>query len=137
MIFSSKSDPSCARAFFGQGLRFVTVGVVNAIGTLILYELLLFVVPYMYAYAISWLAGLFFVNIAYPHFVYRKAALTRRETVLNSAYYVLSFTVSWALLHLFTEEMGIRPRLSMLCVLAVVVPLNFLVTRGIYRSKPV
>jgi putative flippase GtrA len=137
MTFSPKSDPGHVRVFFGQGLRFVTVGMVNAVGTLILYELLLFVMPYMPAYVFSWFAGLLFVNVAYPRFVYRKAAVTRREAALNSMYYVVSFAVSWGLLHLFTEEMGIRPRLSMLCVLAIVVPMNFLVTRGIYRSRPV
>lgn len=135
MTSSPRSGRDAVRALFGQGLRFVTVGAVNTVGTLLLYQLLLFAMPYMAAYALAWLAGLFFVNVAYPRFVYGKTTVPRRETLLNSAYYVLSFAVSWALLRLFTAAMDINPRLSVFCVLVIVVPLNFWVTRLIYRPE--
>jgi len=135
MTSSSKPDPGPASRLLGQGLRFITVGALNTLGTLALYQLLLFVVPYMAAYALAWLAGLFFVNVAYPRFVYGKPAVTRRDTALNSGYYLLSFIASWALLHLFTSTAGIQARLSVFLVLAVVVPINFMVTRLIYRPQ--
>jgi RimJ/RimL family protein N-acetyltransferase/putative flippase GtrA len=135
MISSSKPDLNPASRLLGQGLRFVTVGAINTLGTLALYQLLLFVLPYMAAYALAWLAGLAFVNLAYPRFVYRKPAVTRRDTALNSAYYLLSFVASWGLLHLFTATAGIQARLSVFLVLALIVPLNFLVTRLIYGPR--
>jgi len=135
MISSSKLERKRVRELAGQGARFVVVGALNTLGTLALYQLLLFVLPYMLAYAVAWLAGLLFVNVAYPRFVYGKGGVTHRDTILNSVYYLLSFVASWALLHFFTAYVKIPPRLSVFCVLAVVVPLNFLVTRLIYRPQ--
>ena len=122
-----------SKEFFAQGLRFVLIGVLNTLGTVALYQLLLFILPYTPAYALSWFAGLIFVNFAYPRFVYGKSRVTRRETALNSVYYASSFAASWSLLYLFTTKMSIHPRLSVFCVLVVMVPLNFLATRYIYR----
>lgn len=124
-----------SKEFFAQGLRFVLVGVLNAIGTAIVYQLLLFIMPYTPAYVLSWLAGLAFVSLAYPRFVYGKSTVTRRETAMNGVYYLASLTASWALLYLFTTGLGIHPRLSIFCMLAVMVPLNFLATRYIYRPS--
>jgi putative flippase GtrA len=118
-----------------QGLRFVAVGAANTLGTLLLYQLLLFVMPYAVAYALAWLAGLVFVNFAYPRFVYGKARSTVRQTALNSGYYAASFGLSWGLLYVVTGVLGVYPRLSILLVLAVTVPLNFLATRYIYRGS--
>lgn len=118
-----------------QGLRFLLAGAANTFGTLALYQLLLFVLPYAAAYALAWLAGLVFVNYAYPRFVFRTPAVTRRETGWNSLYYVLSFLASLGLLRFFTATLGLHPRLSIFCVLAIMVPLNFLATRYIYRRQ--
>src|SRR5690348_8009132 len=129
---SSPRPAPTAASLLGQGLRFVTVGTANTLGTLLLYQLLLFVMPYTPAYAIAWGAGLLFVNIAYPLFVYGKS-FAGRDSLWNTGYYLLSFAASWLLLRLCTMELGIPPRLSVFCVLAVMVPVNFLVTRYIYR----
>ena len=133
MTSSPKSETGRAERLLAQGLRFLTVGLVNTLGTLALYQLLLFVMPYSPAYAIAWIVGLVFVNLAYPYFVYGKPRATRRETLLNSCYYLGSFGLSWALLYGFTNLLHVNPRLSVLLVLALVVPLNFGVTRLIYR----
>lgn len=133
---SSPRPAPAAASLLGQGLRFVTVGTANTLGTLLLYQLLLFVMPYTAAYAIAWGAGLVFVNVAYPLFVYGKA-LASRDSLWNTGYYLLSFAASWLLLRLCTVELGIPPRLSVFCVLAVMVPVNFLVTRYIYRPTAV
>jgi hypothetical protein len=75
-----------------------------------------------------------FVNLAYPYFVYRKPRKTRRGTLLNSSYYLASFGLRWVLLYPLSSLLRVNPRLSILLVLALVVPLNFLVTRRIYRA---
>jgi RimJ/RimL family protein N-acetyltransferase/putative flippase GtrA len=134
MNSSPSPAPNPVKRVFAQGLRFLTVGALNTLGTLALYQLLLFILPYEIAYALAWAAGLLFVNVAYPRFVYGKSAVTLRDTLQNSGYYVLSFAASWALLRLFTATLDIPPRLSVFWVLAVIVPLNFLVTRYIYRT---
>jgi putative flippase GtrA len=127
--------PAGASGLGGQGLRFLVTGAVNTLGTLLLYQLLLFVLPYTPAYVLAWCAGLVFVNFAYPYFVYGRPAVTLHEALLNSGYYVLSFLASWGLLYLFTSKAEIPPRLSIFCVLLLIVPVNFLVTRYIYRPK--
>ena len=129
---SSPRPAPAAASLWAQGLRFLTVGTLNTLGTLLLYQLLLFVMSYTPAYVIAWAAGLVFVNLAYPLFVYGKA-LAGRDSLWNTGYYLLSFVASWLLLQLFTAGLGVAPRLSVFCVLAVIVPVNFLVTRYIYR----
>lgn len=128
-----RSNPVAGKGVFAQGLRFLVVGALNTLGTVILYQLLLFVLPYSPAYVLSWFAGLVFVNIAYPLFVYGKSRLNGWETIFNSLYYLASFGASWLLLYLFTSRVGVPARLSVFLVLAVIVPLNFLATRYIYR----
>lgn len=132
---SSWKRPNLAagKGIFAQGLRFLVIGALNTLGTVILYQLLLFVLPYSPAYVLSWFAGLVFVNVAYPLFVYGKTRLNGRETVFNSLYYLASFGASWLLLYLITSRIGVPARLSVFLVLAVIVPLNFLATRYIYR----
>lgn len=129
---SSPRPAPAAASLWGQGLRFLSVGALNTLGTLLLYQLLLFVMPYTPAYVVAWGAGLVFVNLAYPLYVYGKA-LAGRDSVWNTGYYLLSFAASWLLLQLITAGLGVAPRLSVFCVLAVMVPINFLVTRYIYR----
>ena len=133
-MHSSPRPVPAAAKLWAQGLRFLTVGTLNTLGTLLLYQLLLFVMPYTPAYVVSWAVGLAFVNLAYPLFVYGKA-LAGRDSLWNTGYYLLSFAASWLLLRLLTVELGIAPRLSVFGVLAVMVPINFLVTRYIYRRR--
>lgn len=137
MSFWKRLQRSASKDLLAQGARFILVGALNTLGTVILYQILLFVLSYSLAYALSWIAGLIFVNIAYPVFVYGKTALNGRDTAINSIYYVTSFCASWLLLYLFTARAGVPARLSIFLVLVVIVPMNFLATRYIYRpGKP-
>lgn len=133
MSSSPKSARGGAKGWVWQGLRFIAAGAMNTLGTILLYQLLLFLLPYGAAYTLAWLAGLVFVNVAYPRFVYRKPAVTRRDTLLNSAFYLLSFGASYVLLYLFTSALQWPPRLSIFAVLLITVPANFLITRWVYR----
>lgn len=130
-----RPNPAVGSGIFAQGSRFLVAGALNYLGTIILYQLLLFALPYSAAYVLSWFAGLVFVNLAYPLFVYGKPKLKGRQTVFNTLYYLASFGASWLLLYLFTSRLGVPARLAIILVLAVIVPLNFLVTRYIYRPS--
>lgn len=134
MSFFPKSEARWVKELAGQGARFVGVGLANTLGTLALYQMFLFVMPYTPAYAVSWFMGLVFVNLAYPRFVYDKREVRYRQTILNSVYYLLSFAASWILLFLLTTVLGMSPRISVFCVLVVMVPLNFISTRYIYHT---
>lgn len=134
MIFLFKSPRHGVSRSLEQGDRFAAVAAVNSLGILILYQLLMFVMPYSAAYALAGLSGLVFVNLANPWFGYGKTSRNRWETAANSLFYLGSFIASWGVLFVLTEKAGIVPRLSVFIPLAFAVPFNYLAARHIYRG---
>lgn len=112
----------------GQGTRFVALGLLNTGLTFLLYQVLLWVVSPGMAYTAAYFTGLAFVSVAYPRYAFRVARPTPGTVAAIFGYYVLVYLAGLGLLHLAGRVVA-NPRLAILCVLAVLVPVNFLVTR--------
>jgi len=116
------------REVAGQGTRFLALGLLNTGLTFLLYQLLLWAVSPGVAYTVAYFTGLAFVSVAYPRYAFRVARPTFATVAAIFAYYVLIYLVGLGLLALAGRVVA-NPRLAILCVLAVLVPVNFVVTR--------
>lgn len=118
-------------AVAADAARFVGIGAVNTVLTTLLYQALLFQVDHTSAFAIAWLSGLVLVSVAYPKIVFRSGPARPYRILANACYYALSFFVSlWVLRRLSLE---ISPRIAVFAMLGIVTPLNFVVSRQIFR----
>jgi putative flippase GtrA len=120
------------RGLFADAVRFLGIGAVNALLTTALYQLALFWLPYKTSFVVAWLAGLAFVSFAYPKLVFRTGRAGPYRVLANAGYYVASFFLSYWLLDQFARLMS--ERLAVFAMLAVITPLNFFVSRYIFRS---
>jgi putative flippase GtrA len=116
------------REVAGQGARFIVLGLLNTGLTFLLYEALLWVASPGVAYTTAYVAGLAFVSVAYPRYAFRVARPGAAVVARIFTYYVLVYLGGMGLLRLADRWVG-NPRLDIVVVLAVLVPVNFVVTR--------
>jgi len=112
----------------GQGARFVLLGAANTIATFLLYQALLFVLAPGVSYTLAYFTGLAAVSVLYPRYVFGVRQLTFSTCAGVFGYYLVSYVAGLQLL-LFAERMVGNPRIAIVCVMAVMIPVNFVATR--------
>lgn len=117
-----------------EALRFALVGGINTLLTLALYQMALCWTGEKVAWTVAWAAGIGFVAVAYPKFVFTRGRMTWRRCLANSAYYVLSYGISLALLAGLVA-LGVHPRPAALLVVVGMVPINFVCSCLIFTAK--
>lgn len=110
-------------------MKYVLVGLSNAIFTTIIYLLLLkvFHVPYTVAFTVSWLMGLFFtyvINFVWVFKPERKLEFKRRLWKY-ALVYVASYLVNIMLLRLVVEHYQIDPFIAQLFIIPLVIAINY------------
>jgi putative flippase GtrA len=121
------------RDLLADAVRFAGIGALNALLTTALYQVLLFWLNYTWAFSIAWLSGLVFISIAYPKVVFKTGKAGPYRILANAAYYGASFFLSLWALDRFSQVMS--ERLAVFAMLAVITPLNFIVSRYIFRHR--
>jgi len=112
----------------GQFARFVQVGLINTVGTYLLYLALIQILPYVVAYSIGFVVGILFsasMNARYSFAI----CLSGRTLIRFVVIYVINFTLCMQLLIFCVEVIGIHPTIAPLVVLALFTPINFLCSR--------
>jgi putative flippase GtrA len=109
-------------------LRFFSVGVLNAAGTLLIYQILVGFLGYVLAYAVSFASGVVFSAAANSRFVFG-SQLTLARFARFAIFYCMSFVVSLLFLKVLVEQAGLHPRWAPFIVAAAMAPLNFLGAR--------
>lgn len=120
----------------GQVRRFLGVGALNTTATFLIYQALVTILPPQISLAIAWLIGWTAIIMFYPSYVFRNENAEAWSHLWIGVYYLSSFVLSQALIAL-ADCLGMHERLSVIAILAIVIPLNFLASRFIYarRSK--
>ncbi|MDR2612841.1 MAG: GtrA family protein [Deltaproteobacteria bacterium] len=126
--------PGRAGGLSGDALRFLLAGGLNTALTLAVYQLLLLRLSEPLSWSLAWAAGLAFVSVAYPRAVFRGGRLTWRRVLLNALWYGAGYALSLALLLLLVRRLGVHPRLAGLCVPAMLLPVNFAVSRLVFTA---
>ena len=113
-------------------LRFLLVGAVNTGMTLILFEILRRLMPYLIAYGVTYVAGIaisYFLNSTY---VFRRRK-TARTALLFPLVYVTQYLFGTCALWLLVEHAGQRPTVALLIVIGASIPLTYFLSRTILR----
>jgi putative flippase GtrA len=121
-------------AVLWQAMRFVGVGVANALLTLLLYQVLLFVVSYTVAYTLSFAAGIAFAAVVYARVVFATRLTwwtALRFTVAYLALYGLGlFVTIW-----LVELASVPERMAPIATALLLLPLSFLASRFALNEK--
>ena len=114
------------REFFG----FLVVGAVNTGFTLLLFEGLRRLVPYLLAYSVAYVTGIVISYILNASFVFR-----RRKTIKTAALFPLVYAAQYllgvVLMWLLVEHAGFAPTVSIIVVIVVSIPLTFVLSRAV------
>lgn len=123
-----------ATGIISDAKRFLSAGLLNTLGTLVLYQLLVFVFSASVSYAICWVAGLIFVAVVYPRHVFpggRMDLLTRAAVLVA---YGMGFGLGVLTIQVVTID-GAHQRIAVLFALAVTTAFNFVAMRLILRRE--
>ena len=127
---AGKAIPPGARRF----VRFVATGLVNTAVSYIVYLLLLPVAGYNLAYVVAFLAGLTVSYLLNLRWVFRVPASWSRALRFPLVYLpqlLLGLAINYGLI----EALGVDARLSLLFVIAITVPLNYLIARWLLAPE--
>jgi len=114
-------------------LRFIVGGLLNTAVTFALFEALLWTgVPHLIAYTVAYLTGIVFSYWLSAHFVFRKAKTWSSAAVFPMVY-VAQYFIGAGLMWLLVDHEGISPTWALIVVLAINVPLSFLLARLVFR----
>lgn len=116
----------------GNGLRFVIAGAFNTLMSIALYQVMLFVTMPSIAYAITWLAGIIFVAVAYPSVVFIDVSLSRHNSAVTVVIYICSFLLGLLVIS-FAEGAYPKNRLSIFAALTLTTTFNFISMRLFLR----
>ena len=118
------------RSFSLQALRFVVAGAVNSSATYLAYLALLRWVSYRWAYSLSYAAGILLSFVLSSRFVFR-VPFQRRKLLIYPVVYVVQYLLGYGVIYAVVSLAGIDPRFGPLAVLAVTVPVSFLLSRKV------
>lgn len=116
-------------------LKFIGAGGFNTLFTLLLYQMLLFVMGEHLAYSISWLVGLMIVVIIYPSKVFAINGVKYIGRTMLAGSYLLTFLLGLSLIELLSF-FSVQERLVIFIVIPITTLINFLLSKVILiKSK--
>ncbi|MCP3982079.1 MAG: GtrA family protein [bacterium] len=118
--------------FESEIVRFVIVGGVNTGLTQLLYMGLLFVMSYTASYTVSYVAGIFLSYWLNSRYVFRQP-LQWSKALQFPLVYLAQYVLGVALLYVMIEWLGVHEMIAPLPVVALIVPVTFLMSRYIIK----
>lgn len=112
--------------------RFVIVGGANTLLGYLIYALALLFAPYIVAYTISYVAGIFISYYLNSRFVF-KANLSLAKALQYPLVYGAQYLIGVGLLRLFVETLTISELLAPAFVVACTLPVTFVLSRLIIK----
>lgn len=109
-------------------VRFLAGGALNTGSTFVLYWLLLLVVEYRVAYAISFAAGILLSYVVNTRFVF-KTVHSLRKMVLFPLVYLVGYFAGALVLQLSVSRFGVDTRLAPLISICATLPLTYVLSK--------
>lgn len=114
--------------------RFLVAGGINTGLTWLLYLLLLIWLRYEAAYALSYVAGIVVSYLISARFVFRQR-MRWRAALLFPLVYAVQLALGFVLLKLLVERAGVPQAVAPLLVIALTLPITFLLSRRIVVAR--
>ena len=118
---------------FGDGLRFIVVGLGNTLFTFVVFQLLLFKLSPLLSYYLSWAIGFTLLLVAFPHFVFKGSSLTTWRALLTFVIYLSSMVLGGFLLRTLHLDFGLNPRFGVILTIIFTTAFNFSASRLVFR----
>ena len=115
-------------------MRFLVAGALNSGLTYVMYLILLQVVSYRWAYSVSYVAGIFLSFVLNSLYVFH-TPLHWRKLLPYPSVYLMQYLLGLAVVYAGVELLRWDERLMPVVVLAVTVPVSFVLTRWVLRGK--
>ena len=122
-------------AFLQQFGGFLATGALNTIITLLIYEGLILILHYAWAYAISFWVGFVYSLIANSKYVFRSRINARKMALYFLVCLVNLFVGLWVL-HVLIASFGVNEVWAPLFVISIMLPVNFLLSRFALTDLP-
>lgn len=114
--------------------RYLIAGALNTGLTYVLYLGLLFLMPYIWAYSLTYVAGIALGYALNVRWVFNKAPNFRTATAYPLTY-GLNYILGVAMLWLFVEIIKLPKELAPLIVVALSVPITYFFAKAIFKGK--
>ena len=116
------------RASLPTIVRFLAGGALNTGSTFVLYWLLLLVVEFRVAYAISFVAGILLSYVINTKFVFR-TDYSLRKVILFPLVYLATYLAGAVVLDLSVSRFGVDPRIAPFISIYATLPLTYLLSK--------
>jgi len=117
-----------------QFVRFLCAGAVNTGATYLLYLLAALIMDPRLAYSAAFVIGIALSYLLNTLFVFR-SGVQRRSMVQYPAVYLLQYVFGLGVLHVLVHYFELAHQIAMLAVIAINVPLTFLLVRAVLLGK--
>lgn len=114
--------------------RFLVVGAANTLFTVLLYEALRRVLPYLAAYSIAYVAGIAIAYALSTGYVFERAR-TLASAMRFPLVYVAQYLLGAGLMWLLVDRLDTHPTLAVLLVVAATVPVTFALSRLVLAGR--
>lgn len=114
--------------------RFLIAGAINTSSTYLLYLGLLLLMPYLWAYSLTYAAGIGLGYALNSRWVFKKAYNFRSATIYP-AIYTINYFLGILLLWLFIEQIHISKEIAPLIVLTISVPIMYFMSKSIFQRQ--
>lgn len=111
-----------------DGRRFAIAGILNSLISIGLYQILMFIMPAIIAYTLTWVVGVVLVSLIYPGRVFSGVPQNLRNFAITAGVYVLSFLLGSSVIFL-SDIIWPENRLSVFVAIFLSSALNFLILR--------
>ena len=115
-------------------IRFIILGVINTILTYFLYLILLFLLPYVWAYSITYLFGLTISYFLSSYWVFKKN-IAIKSGMYFLIYHLSNYLVNIMALWIFIDLIGLSEKIAPLITISLLTPIFYLISKKIFLGK--
>ena len=114
--------------------RYIILGVINTILTYFIYLIFLFLLPYVWAYSITYLFGLINTYFLSSYWVFKKKIAI--ESGMNFLIYcIFNYFINIIALWIFIDLIGFSEKIAPLITIALLTPIFYIISKKIFLGK--
>lgn len=115
-------------------LKFVVSGGINTLTTYLMYLLLLLFLNYSLSYTVSYVSGIFLSYYLNTVFVF-KEKMSIKKFLKFPIVYLIQYFINLLMLYILVEHLHLSTKIVPLIVVVVTIPVTFVLSKLIIKSK--